>query len=134
MRSLNRRLVTVVGVLSLSFAACVASLVSSPSAASAQIGPGEYLLFQPHQPGVVGRAWANPDQTVEFWAYVHTEYRFAGPGNVAGNRWHLGAERVGNVQYPNLAAFKAAVLAMPEFQGKAMLFEDHSVVHSTVQN
>lgn len=135
MRRLNRRgLVRSFAVLALIAAVCLASLVSAPQSAQAQIGFGEYGLFQPHQPGIVGRAWCNADRTVEYWAYVVGEYRWPDASNGPGNRAQLAFERAGGMQYPSFEAFQAAVRAMPQFQGKALEFENHSVVRSFVQN
>lgn len=123
---------------SLSFAALAAAFTFGAlpefESADAQVRYGVYWLTQPHQTTRVGRVWCNPDRTAEYWAYVQGEYRWADVGNGPSQRWVLEAEFAGESSYPSFAAFRDATRALPEFQGKTLVFQDHSVVETVVQN
>lgn len=114
--------------------AVVAGVFPNAPATSAQINPGMHWLIQPGAQGHVGIAFCNADRTVEYWAYVDGVYKFAGPQNGPGNRWHLDAEYISNSSFANFAEFKAAVLGMSDFQGKGVVFQSHSVVEEFVAN
>ncbi|MCE9634818.1 MAG: hypothetical protein K8T90_03850 [Planctomycetes bacterium] len=102
--------------------------------ASAQIGPGRYWLIQPGVQGHGGFACCNADRTVEYWAYVDGTYTFASPSNGSNNRWRLDAEYIASGTYSSFQAFEDAVCAMGEFQGKTLLFQDHSVTENVIEN
>jgi len=106
----------------------------APVDAEAQVRYGVYWLTQPHQPARVGRVWCNAVRTVEYWAYVDGEYRWADIGNQAANPWQLCAVRGEDASYASFAEFQAATCALPEFQGKALIFQNHSVLETVVQN
>jgi hypothetical protein len=129
-----RGFVRFAGIVAVSALACAAATAVAPPEARAQMAQGEYWLYQPQQGAPVGRAWANSDRSVEYWAYVVGEYEFADVTNVPANPWHLDLQRIGTGAYANFAAFKAAILAMPMMSGKTILFQSHVVTEETVEN
>ena len=122
----------VAGVVAVGGLASSAAVLATPGVAHAQLFDSDFWLYQPQQTAPVGRAWSNPDRTVEYWAYVVGEYEFGGAANGPGNRWHLDAQRVPGSGYGSYAGFKAAVLALPEMQGKTILFQKHTATEETV--
>lgn len=102
--------------------------------AAAQIRDGTYWLHQPHQQGPVGRAWCSGDGTTEYWAYVHGEYVWPGAGNGPSSPWRLDAARVAGSPFGSYEAWKDTVLDLPEFEGKTIVFQAHTVAEETVGN
>ena len=130
----TRNLARTAGLLAIGALACTASLLTGRAEVSAQVGTGDFWLFQPQQPGPVGRAWCNPARTVEYWAYVVGEYQFSSAENGPGQRWNLGVEATPSPGYANYASFKTAVRALPQFAGKSIRFQNHSMIEEVVNN
>jgi hypothetical protein len=122
------------GFLALGLAVFAIGTATAAKKARAQIKDGDYWLYQPQQSTPVGRAYSNADHTAEYWAYVDGEYRFADTTNIPVNPWHLNAALASTTDYTSYASFKTAVLARAEFQGKTIVFQNHSVSEETVQN
>jgi hypothetical protein len=123
----------ILGLAAAVAASVLAGLPATPPA-EAQIRCGGFWLVQPHQTARVGRAWANADRTVEYWAYVDGEYRWADASNGPANRWRLDAEFEGSTSFGSFEAFRDATLALPEFDGKVLVFQQHVVTETVVQN
>lgn len=124
----------ILGTTTVVAAATLLSLVTTRTAALAQVEVGGYWLFQPHQSAPVGRAWSNADRTNEYWAYIVGEYRFADEQSTGSAHWKLEASYASPQSYGSLAEFKSAVLALPEMSGKTILFQAHLVSEETVEN
>lgn len=104
--------------------------VSSTPSARAQIGAGQFWVFQPAFGVPVGRAFCNAEHTVEYWAYDTSRYEFSSPDNGPQNRWTIEVQSAAGDLPATFAEFQAQVLALPEFAGKPMLFENHSIVRA----
>lgn len=100
----------------------------------AQVDFGEYALFQPGSEGVVGWVVTNSDRSVEWWAYLDDAYVWANIASTPQNRWHLEAERVGGAGWSGFEAWKADVLSRPVTYGRHLVFQNHVVAESAVEN
>ena len=123
----TRNMARTAGFLAIGALACTASLFSTRA-------DGDFWLYQPQQSGPVGRAWCNPARTVEYWAYVVGEYQFSSAENGPGQRWNLGAEATPSGGYASYDSFKTAVRALPQFAGKSIRFQNHSMIEEVDNN
>ena len=133
MRRLNRFAV---------LACCVASvvmfvtadLIARPGRAAAQLGDGEFALYQPGSASPVGWVRVAGDHCVEWWAFVEGACSWADCSHSPTARWRLDAEYIGSGSWATYAIWKADVLQRVAVQGRTITFQDHSVVEESVEN
>ena len=109
-------------------------IVAEPQHAVAQTRFGEFALFQPGSGGVVGWVVSNPDRTVEWWAYIEGSYEWADTTSTPQDRWKLEAERIGDPLTSSFENWKTSVLLRSIAVGKRIVFQNHSVVETAVDN
>ena len=132
MRRWNRLIVAASAVLMLSTAS---SVLMRGERLDAQITVGEYCLFQPGSPEVfVGWVVTNSDRNVEWWAYFDDSYEWADYGCTSENRWKLEAQWVGTAGWSNFEAWKSEVLDRHVTDGRRLVFQNHAVAESVVDN
>ena len=102
--------------------------------ARAQVRIGEFELHQPGASGAVGFVACNADRTVEWWAYIDGTYSWGDASSTTANPWKLEAVRLGDTTASTFMEWRAEVLALSVMAGKRVVFQNHSVVETTVDN
>jgi hypothetical protein len=115
-------------------AAVAADLLSRTRTADAQLGDGEYCLYQPGNADPVGWVRVGGDHTQEWWAYIDGEYGWAGSANTSASPWHLTAVYTGSGGSGTYVSWKNDVLQRAPSQGRTIVFQNHSVAEEAVEN